>query len=937
MFDLGLSGDLRTRVLLNEGQGRISMKRMLINASQPEELRVAMVDGQYLYNLDIEVRGRTQKKSSIYKGRVTRVEPSLEAAFVEYGGERHGFLPFKDVAREYFADPNAENAGKLTIKEALREGQEVIVQVEKEERGTKGAALTTFPSLAGRYLVLMPNNPRAGGISRRIEGDDRGDLRDVLSQLEVPAGMGLIVRTAGVGRAVEELQWDLNYLLNLWEAISKAADERTGTFLIHQDSNVIIRAIRDYFSQDLGEIVVDSQAVHDEACDFMRQVMPDNLSKVKLYSDDVPLFSRYQIESQIESAYSHTVQLPSGGAIVIDHTEALISIDINSARATKGSDIEETALNTNLEAADEVARQLRLRDVGGLIVIDFIDMTPTRNQREVETRLRDALEQDRARIQTGRISRFGLLEMSRQRLRPSLGESALKVCPSCNGQGSIRGAESMALSVLRLLEEQALKDKTGIVVATLAVDVGTYLLNEKREAIYQLEKSHGVRVVVVPDPAVLPAQFTVERIRDDDREHEAVRKNSFELVDADRPIPEFVEQGAQANNEQPAVRAVAPQPPVPTPPSTPAPVVEAVQVGFFPRIWNSLFAPAPKEEKPTRTERPARRRPDTRNSNQRSRSSERGNDRNNDRSSTPERSAGRGGDTAQQEQRRRGSGNGSGGTAQRTRSNSDARRTGQGRNSARNDDLGESQSKARVAKNEEAAAASTVAAVSTAEENQPASTPEIVADGEAGQRRARSRGRRGRRGGNRNRRTAEQGAEGTQDENSASADGSNSENAPSSSTNSSDAARASLSASPSGSAAPESQATATVVPSESSSTQQSPAPEPVNGGNADRQQGENNAGGVQAQNSAIASPSAAQPSSSAQDGDTNRVRANPPPSATSSAVASGPAAANSAPTSSSAASGLSADDVTVVRAAAATPAVAQTSESAIVVKQEPQE
>ena len=591
------------------------MKRMLINASQPEELRVAMVDGQYLYDLDIEVKGRGQKKASIYKGKITRVEPSLEAAFVDYGADRHGFLPFKEVAREFFADPDSADSGKVTIKDALREGQEILVQVEKEERGTKGAALTTFPSLAGRYLVLMPNNPRAGGISRRVEGDERTELRDILSQLEVPAGMGLIVRTAGVSKSVEELQWDLDYLLKLWDAIETAAGERSGPFLVFQDSNVIIRAIRDYFSKDVGEVLVDSPQVYGEACDFMRQVMPHNLPKVKHYEDEVPLFSRYQIESQIESAFSHTVQLPSGGSIVIDHTEALISIDINSARATKGSDIEETALNTNLEAADEIARQLRLRDVGGLIVIDFIDMSPTKNQREVENRLREAMKQDRARVQLGRISRFGLLEMSRQRLRPSLGDATQKVCPACNGQGSIRGPESMALSVLRLVEEQALKDKTGTVAATLPLDVGTYLLNEKREAIHDLEQAHGVKVVVVPDPRVAPAQYSVERIRDDDREHDAVRKTSFELADTEPTLPDFVDSETGPRAEEPAVRAVAPPPPAPTSaPATPVVVAPVVKDGLFVRLWKALFGTAgsdvPKDaHRPAQRSRSSTRRP----------------------------------------------------------------------------------------------------------------------------------------------------------------------------------------------------------------------------------------------------------------------------------------------------------------------------------------
>jgi ribonuclease E len=580
---------------------------MLVNATQPEELRVAMVDGQYLYDLDIEVRGRSQKKASVYKGRITRVEPSLEAAFVDYGAERHGFLPFKEVAREYFDSEAGDDEGKPSVKDGLREGREVIVQVEKEERGNKGAALTTFPSLAGRYLVLMPNNPRAGGISRRVEGDDRGELRDALSQLDVPAGMGLIVRTAGVGKSVEELQWDLDYLLKLWSAIESAAGERNAPFLIYQDSNVIIRAIRDYFSKDVGEILVDSESVHREAHDFMRQVMPQSAARVKLYRDDVPLFSRYQIESQIESAFSHTVELPSGGAIVVDHTEALVSIDINSARATKGSDIEETALQTNLEAADEIARQLRLRDVGGLIVIDFIDMTPAKNQREVENRLRDALKQDRARIQVGRISRFGLMEMSRQRLRPSLGDSSQKVCPTCNGQGAIRGPESLALSVLRLLEEQAMKDRTGTVVATLPLDTGTYLLNEKREAVHALERAHRVRIVIVPDPTVSPAQYRVERVRDDDREHGAVLQPSFELATAEPSLPDFVESPGAARVEVPAVRAVAPPPPVP-PAAEPVPAPPPPREGLFPRLWKALFATSKGEERERKTTPDGRRR-----------------------------------------------------------------------------------------------------------------------------------------------------------------------------------------------------------------------------------------------------------------------------------------------------------------------------------------
>ncbi len=434
------------------------MKRMLINATHPEEVRVALVDGQRLYDLDIEHRTREQKKANIYKGKITRVEPSLEAAFVDFGAERHGFLPLKEISRQYFQKDPKDIQGRINIKEVIKEGQEVIIQVAKEERGNKGAALTTFISLAGRYLVLMPNNPRAGGISRRIEGEERQQLKEALGALTIPDEMGVIVRTAGLGRSAEELQWDLNYLLKLWNSIDDASRERKAPFLIYQESNVIIRAIRDYLRKDIGEVLIDSKKVYDEAQGVVQQVMQDFQHKIKLYSDETPLFSRFQIESQIETAFEREVKLPSGGSIVIDPTEALVSIDINSSRATKGADIEETALNTNLEAADEIARQLRLRDIGGLIVVDFIDMGPARNQRDVENRMRDALEADRARIQLGRISRFGLLELSRQRLRPSLGETSSIVCPRCNGQGHIRDVKSLALSILRLIEEEVMKD-----------------------------------------------------------------------------------------------------------------------------------------------------------------------------------------------------------------------------------------------------------------------------------------------------------------------------------------------------------------------------------------------------------------------------------------------------------------------------------------------
>ncbi|WP_095499229.1 ribonuclease E [Paraferrimonas haliotis] len=523
------------------------MKRMLINATQSEELRVALVDGQRLYDLDIESPGHEQKKANIYKGKITRVEPSLEAAFVDYGAERHGFLPLKEIAREYFPEGYSFQ-GRPNIKDAIKEGQEVIVQVDKEERGNKGAALTTFISLAGSYLVLMPNNPRAGGISRRIEGDERTELKAALSQLDVPKGMGLIVRTAGVGKAAEELAWDLHVLQHHWTAVKEAAESRPAPFLIHQESNVIVRAIRDYLRRDVGEILIDHERIYNEAKQHIGLVRPDFVERVKRYNAEVPLFTHYQIESQIESAFQREVRLPSGGSIVIDPTEALTSIDINSARATKGSDIEETALNTNLEAADEIARQLRLRDLGGLVVIDFIDMGPSRHQREVENRMRDAVRPDRARVQLGRISRFGLMEMSRQRLRPSLGESAANLCPRCSGQGTIRGTESLALSILRLMEEEAIKENTAQIEAVVPVDVAAYLLNEKRKAIRITEQRHDVEVYVIPDKHMLTPEYKVNRHRKDETIAEASYERSaapektlyeprkLERTEADKPV-----------------------------------------------------------------------------------------------------------------------------------------------------------------------------------------------------------------------------------------------------------------------------------------------------------------------------------------------------------------------------------------------------------------
>ncbi|OON40686.1 ribonuclease E [Izhakiella australiensis] len=531
------------------------MKRMLINATQQEELRVALVDGQRLYDLDIESPGHEQKKANIYKGKITRIEPSLEAAFVDYGAERHGFLPLKEISRDYF--PGNYNAhGRPNIKDVLREGQEVIVQIDKEERGNKGAALTTFISLAGSYLVLMPNNPRAGGISRRIEGDDRTELKEALSALELPDGMGLIVRTAGVGKSAEALQWDLSFRLKHWEAIKKAAENRPAPFLIHQESNVIVRAFRDYLRQDIGEILIDNPKVLELARQHIAALgRPDFSSKIKLYTGEIPLFSHYQIESQIESAFQREVRLPSGGSIVIDTTEALTAIDINSARATRGGDIEETAFNTNLEAADEIARQLRLRDLGGLIVIDFIDMTPVRHQRAVENRLREAVRQDRARIQISHISRFGLLEMSRQRLSPSLGESSHHVCPRCSGTGTIRDNESLSLSILRLIEEEALKENTKEVHAIVPVQIASYLLNEKREAVSAIERRQGdVRAVIVPDDRMETPHYSVLRVRKGE-ETQTLSYHLPKLHEAEMALPSEEEQAERRRPETPALAA----------------------------------------------------------------------------------------------------------------------------------------------------------------------------------------------------------------------------------------------------------------------------------------------------------------------------------------------------------------------------------------------
>ena len=569
------------------------MKRMLVNATQEEELRVALVDGQKIYDLDVEVPSREQKKANIYKGRITRVEPSLEACFVDYGAERHGFLPLKEVSKEFFKS-NASLSGRLNIRELLEEGQELIVQVEKEERGNKGAALTTFISLAGRFLVLMPNNARAGGVSRRIEGEDREQLREALDQVQIPDGMGAIVRTAGVGRSAEELQWDLDNLKEVWNAIAQAAEGRPAPFLIYQESKAIIRALRDYLADDIGEILVDSKDVFNEAQQYMQRFMPATLRKLKFYEDPVPLFTRFQIENQIESAHSHKVNLPSGGSIVIDPTEALVSIDINSARATRGSDIEATALNTNLEAADEIARQLRLRDLGGLIVVDFIDMESQKNQRAVEDRLRDAVKQDRARIQIGRISRFGLLELSRQRLRPSIGESASISCPRCNGMGAIRSVESLALALLRLIGEEARKDRTVKVIAQLPVEVATYLMNEKREWLNSIESKSDTQVVLVPNRYMETPAYEIRRVRDDESLLAENSNLSHLIPVAPTPVVD------EAKREPSAVAASAAVvsstvPSIPPPPSVaaesaPRAVTPAAeQVGIFVRLWRFFF------------------------------------------------------------------------------------------------------------------------------------------------------------------------------------------------------------------------------------------------------------------------------------------------------------------------------------------------------------
>jgi ribonuclease E len=576
---------------------------MLFNATHPEELRVAIVDGQKLLDLDIESAAYQQKKGNIYKGKITRVEPSLEAAFVDYGAERQGFLPLKEISRSYFTGYDSRTPmGQVRIRDVVKEGQELVVQVEKEERGNKGAALTSFVSLAGRYLVLMPNNPKGGGISRRIEGDERAELREVMSQLNVPQDYAVIIRTAGIGKSAEELQWDLDYLVQLWDAISKAASDRAATFLIYQESNLVIRAIRDYLRTDIGEILIDNPEVFERAQKFMTQVMPANLGKLKLYKDETPLFSRFQIEHQIESAFSRNVRLESGGALVFDHTEALVTIDVNSSRATKGADIEETALNTNLEAADEIARQLKLRDLGGLIVIDFIDMTPARNQRDVENRMIEALKTDRARVQIGRISRFGLLEMSRQRLRPSLGESSSLVCPRCEGTGHIRGVQSSALHILRYIQEEAMKENTAALHVHLPIATATYLLNEKRYEISAIESRLGTTILIIPDETLETPHYHVRRLRAEEFE-KALDVPSYETELELEEEEEETPQRSVLNEPEKAV--VGPITHTAAPAPMPAPV--KTEPGPIKKLIKRLFGGEEKAAAPAVVQREPRR------------------------------------------------------------------------------------------------------------------------------------------------------------------------------------------------------------------------------------------------------------------------------------------------------------------------------------------
>ncbi|BAL25161.1 Rne/Rng family ribonuclease [Azoarcus sp. KH32C] len=731
------------------------MKRMLFNATQAEELRVAIVDGQKLIDLDIESAAKEQRKSNIYKAVITRIEPSLEAAFVDYGSERHGFLPFKEISRSYFA-PGVD-AGKARIQDALREGQELIVQVEKDERGNKGAALTTYISLAGRYLVLMPNNPRGGGVSRRVEGDERNELREVMDQLESPAGMSLIARTAAIGRNAEELQWDLNYLLQLWRAIEGAAQSQSGAFLIYQEGSLVIRAIRDYFQPDIGEILIDTDDIYEQAQQFMAHVMPGNVNRVKRYSDDVPLFSRFQIEHQIESAYSRQVSLPSGGAVVIDHTEALVSIDVNSGRSTKGADIEETAFRTNLEAAEEIARQLRLRDLGGLIVIDFIDMESQKNQREVESRLRDALRHDRARVQTGKISRFGLLELSRQRLRPALAETSYIPCPRCNGTGHIRSTESSALHILRILEEEAMKENTGAVHVQVPVDVATFLLNEKRVDIAHIEVRHKILLIIIPNRHLETPHHEIVRLRHDQLNQEETALASYQMVgkpaDVDLRLP--AKGDSKPARPEAVVKGISPAQPAPIVEPKPEPVVApAPQPGVVQRLLGWIFgskpaaAPAPVEVEPKREARPRPERSDRRGNGRNRRDGQRG-ERGTEREEAAQTQPQRSGRPERQERPER---------AEQRPERTERADTGEREKAARQE-RGEGAGRNRQGRQrnqpkategmeaaQELAAVDAATAALAASQEAPADTAATGEEGTPEKRRRRSRGRRDRRG-----------------------------------------------------------------------------------------------------------------------------------------------------------------------------------------------
>jgi ribonuclease E len=705
------------------------MKRMLFNATQQEELRVAIVDGQKLIDIDIEAAGREQRKGNIYKGVITRIEPSLEACFVNYGEERHGFLPFKEVARSYFKEGiDVRNA---SIKDALREGQEIIVQVEKEERGQKGAALTSFISLAGRYLVLMPNNPRGGGVSRRIEGEDRQELREAMSQLEVQDGMSIIARTAGIGRDATELQWDLSYLMQLWKAIDEAAKGNSAPLLIYLESSLVIRAIRDYFQPDIGEILIDTDDIYEQAAAFMSVVMPDNLPRVKRYQDDVPLFSRFQIEHQIETAYSRTVPLPSGGAIVIDHTEALVSVDVNSARATRGSDIEETATRTNLEAADEIARQARLRDLGGLIVIDFIDMESSKAQKDVENRLRDALRHDRARVQMGKISKFGLMEMSRQRLRPALSEGSHVTCPRCNGTGHIRDTESSALQVLRIIQEEAMKENTAAIHTQVPVEVAAFLLNEKRAEVIKIETRFKVNVLMVPNKHLETPHYKLERLRHDDPRLDDQKASYVMAEEAARELETDTtvskkDADVKARPEA-AVKGITPTQPAPIsqPRPTRAENVAAESSGGLFGFIKRLFSSAPVAE-----EKPA-------SSNGRGRNQGRNGDRNN-------RNRGRRGDRGDRAER------------PAVAATEGAPSEGGNNNRNRNNRNRNNQNGPKPERSEGARNQATPAALTPATEAAPGSEGAVGADGE--ERRGRGRNRRGRGRGQRERGERTEGA-----------------------------------------------------------------------------------------------------------------------------------------------------------------------------------